>query len=168
MRVAELMVKVQPIVINDILNVKLTENDYCDVDMLPVTDSEQHYIGSINKELLAKEVQSNGINSISKIKSLLKQDLCCVSKDSDMLFLARNSGEAVVVDGHRVIGVVTKAAMIKALSKKLNEYKEQFETATCELIEKIEEKRRLIFRTTVTNQDGVLAIDGKAKVYKMD
>lgn len=41
-------------------------------------------------------------------------------------------------------------------------------TATCELIEKIEEKKRLIFRTTVTNQDGVLAIDGKAKVYKMD
>lgn len=41
-------------------------------------------------------------------------------------------------------------------------------TATCELIEKIEEKHRLIFRTTVTNQDGVLVIDGKAVVLKKD
>ncbi|MHC1762307.1 MAG: MaoC family dehydratase [Negativicutes bacterium] len=41
-------------------------------------------------------------------------------------------------------------------------------TATCELIEKIEAKKRLIFRTTVTNQNDVLAIDGKATVYKTD
>lgn len=41
-------------------------------------------------------------------------------------------------------------------------------TATVELIEKIEEKHRLIFRTTVTNQDGVMVIDGKAKVFKQD
>lgn len=41
-------------------------------------------------------------------------------------------------------------------------------TATVELIEKIEEKHRLIFRTTVTNQDGVLVIDGKAKIFKQD
>ncbi|MCX7779517.1 MAG: MaoC family dehydratase [Negativicutes bacterium] len=41
-------------------------------------------------------------------------------------------------------------------------------TATVELIEKIEEKRRLIFRTTVTNQDGVVVIDGQAKLYKPD
>ena len=41
-------------------------------------------------------------------------------------------------------------------------------TATCELIEKIEEKHRLIFRTTVTNQEGVMVIDGKAKILKMD
>ncbi len=41
-------------------------------------------------------------------------------------------------------------------------------TATCELIEKIEAKNRLIFRTTVTNQNNVLVIDGKAMVYKTD
>ena len=41
-------------------------------------------------------------------------------------------------------------------------------TATCELIEKIEEKHRLVFRTTVTNQEGVMVIDGKAKILKMD
>jgi len=41
-------------------------------------------------------------------------------------------------------------------------------TATCELIEKIEAKKRLIFRTTVTNQNDVLVIDGKAMVYKTD
>ena len=41
-------------------------------------------------------------------------------------------------------------------------------TATCELIEKIEEKNRLIFRTTITNQDGVLVVDGKAKIFKQD
>jgi 3-hydroxybutyryl-CoA dehydratase len=41
-------------------------------------------------------------------------------------------------------------------------------TATVELIEKIEEKHRLIFRTTVTNQDGVLVIDCKAKIFKQD
>ncbi len=41
-------------------------------------------------------------------------------------------------------------------------------TATCELIEKIEAKNRLIFRTIVTNQNGVLVIDGKAMVYKTD
>lgn len=39
-------------------------------------------------------------------------------------------------------------------------------TATCELIEKIEEKHRLIFRTTVTNQEGVMVIDGKAKILR--
>ena len=41
-------------------------------------------------------------------------------------------------------------------------------TATCELVEKIEAKNRLIFRTTVTNQNDVLVIDGKAMVYKTD
>lgn len=39
-------------------------------------------------------------------------------------------------------------------------------TATVECIEKIEEKHRLIFRTTVTNQDGVLVVDGKATMLK--
>jgi 3-hydroxybutyryl-CoA dehydratase len=39
-------------------------------------------------------------------------------------------------------------------------------TATVEAIEKIPEKNRIIFRTTVTNQDGVLVVDGKATVLK--
>ncbi len=39
-------------------------------------------------------------------------------------------------------------------------------TATVECVEKIEEKHRLIFRTTVTNQDGVLVVDGKATMLK--
>jgi len=39
-------------------------------------------------------------------------------------------------------------------------------TATVEVIEKIEAKHRLIFRTTVTNQDGKVVIDGKATVRK--
>ncbi len=39
-------------------------------------------------------------------------------------------------------------------------------TATVECVEKIEEKNRLIFRTTVTNQDGVLVVDGKATMLK--
>jgi len=39
-------------------------------------------------------------------------------------------------------------------------------TATVEVIEKIEEKHRLIFRTTVTNQVGVLVVDGKATIMK--
>lgn len=39
-------------------------------------------------------------------------------------------------------------------------------TATVECIEKIEAKNRLIFRTTVTNQDGVLVVDGKATMLK--
>lgn len=39
-------------------------------------------------------------------------------------------------------------------------------TATVEVIEKIEEKHRLILRTTVINQDGILVVDGKATVMK--
>ncbi len=39
-------------------------------------------------------------------------------------------------------------------------------TATVELLEKIEAKNRLIFRTTVTNQDGTVVVDGKATVLK--
>ena len=39
-------------------------------------------------------------------------------------------------------------------------------TATVEVLEKIEGKTRLILRTTVTNQDGVLVTDGKATVLK--
>lgn len=39
-------------------------------------------------------------------------------------------------------------------------------TATAEIIEKIEAKNRLIIRTTVTNQDGVMVVDGKATVMK--
>lgn len=39
-------------------------------------------------------------------------------------------------------------------------------TATVEVMEKIEGKNRLILRTTVTNQDGVLVTDGKATVMK--
>lgn len=39
-------------------------------------------------------------------------------------------------------------------------------TATVEVIEKIEAKNRLILRTTVTNQDGLIVTDGKATVMK--
>lgn len=39
-------------------------------------------------------------------------------------------------------------------------------TATVEVIELIPEKNRVICRTTVTNQDGVLVIDGKATMLK--
>ena len=39
-------------------------------------------------------------------------------------------------------------------------------TATVEVIEKIEAKNRLIFRTVVTNQHGTIVIDGKATVMK--
>ncbi|MHC1762333.1 MAG: MaoC family dehydratase [Negativicutes bacterium] len=39
-------------------------------------------------------------------------------------------------------------------------------TATVEVLEKIEAKNRLILRTTVTNQAGVLVTDGKATVMK--
>lgn len=39
-------------------------------------------------------------------------------------------------------------------------------TCTAELIEKIPEKRRLIYKTTVVNQDGVVVTDGKAVMLK--
>ena len=39
-------------------------------------------------------------------------------------------------------------------------------TATVEVLEKIEAKNRLILKTTCTNQDGVLVVDGKATVMK--
>ena len=39
-------------------------------------------------------------------------------------------------------------------------------TATVEVIEKIDAKNRLVLRTTVTNQDGVMVTDGKATVMK--
>lgn len=39
-------------------------------------------------------------------------------------------------------------------------------TATVEIIEKIETKHRVIFHTTVTNQDGVIVTDGKATMLK--
>lgn len=39
-------------------------------------------------------------------------------------------------------------------------------TAKVEVLEKIEGKNRLILKTTVTNQDGVLVTDGKATVLK--
>lgn len=39
-------------------------------------------------------------------------------------------------------------------------------TATVEVIEKIEEKKRLVLKTTVTNQEGTIVVDGKATVLK--
>ena len=39
-------------------------------------------------------------------------------------------------------------------------------TATVEVLEKIEGKNRLVLRTSVTNQAGVLVTDGKATVMK--
>jgi len=41
-------------------------------------------------------------------------------------------------------------------------------TATVEVIEKIQAKNRLILKTTVTNQQGTVVIDGKATVMKKD
>lgn len=39
-------------------------------------------------------------------------------------------------------------------------------TATVECIEKDDAKHRIVFRTTVTNQDGKIVTDGKARVMK--
>jgi len=40
-------------------------------------------------------------------------------------------------------------------------------TAEAEIIEKNEEKRTLVLKTTVVNQDGKTVVDGKAKAMKM-
>lgn len=39
-------------------------------------------------------------------------------------------------------------------------------TATVEVLEKVDRKRWLTFKTTVVNQDGVVVVDGKATVMK--
>lgn len=39
-------------------------------------------------------------------------------------------------------------------------------TAAVEVIEKIEAKKRIIFKTVVTNQHGVVVIEGKDTIYK--
>ena len=39
-------------------------------------------------------------------------------------------------------------------------------TAAVEVIEKIEAKKRIIFKTSVTNQNGVVVIEGKDTIYK--
>ena len=39
-------------------------------------------------------------------------------------------------------------------------------TAQVEVIDKIEAKNRVVLRTTVTNQDGVMVVDGKATMLK--
>lgn len=41
-------------------------------------------------------------------------------------------------------------------------------TATVEVLEKIEAKSRVIMKTTVTNQNGVTVVDGKATMLKKD
>ncbi|RME21885.1 MAG: MaoC family dehydratase [Deltaproteobacteria bacterium] len=41
-------------------------------------------------------------------------------------------------------------------------------TAECEVLEKIPEKKILVMRTTVTNQDGVKVLDGQARVMKWE
>ena len=39
-------------------------------------------------------------------------------------------------------------------------------TALVEVIEKIDAKKRIIFKTSVTNQNGVVVIEGKDTIYK--
>lgn len=39
-------------------------------------------------------------------------------------------------------------------------------TAQVEVVEKIEAKKRIIFKTSVTNQNGVVVIEGKDTIYK--
>ena len=39
-------------------------------------------------------------------------------------------------------------------------------TATVEVLEKIEAKNRLVLKTTVTNQEGIIVTEGKATVFK--
>lgn len=39
-------------------------------------------------------------------------------------------------------------------------------TATVEVVEKMAAKQRVVLRTTVTNQDGTLVVDGKATMLK--
>ncbi len=41
-------------------------------------------------------------------------------------------------------------------------------TATVEVIEKLEAKHRLVLKTTVTNQSGIVVTDGQATVMKKD
>jgi len=69
-----------------------------------------------------------------------------------------------------VLGTVLPGANTIYLSQELNFLKPvkigDTVTATVEVIEKIEEKNRVILRTTVTNQRGELVVDGKAKMLK--
>lgn len=127
LKAADFMIKVQPIIVSDIRNGNLNADDYYNVDNIPVIDIQERYIGSISKDILASKVQRQGLNSQDGIESLLKHDIPCIPKEADIEEL-EGTEQAVVVDENRVIGIVTKDALIRALSKKMNEYKEQFET----------------------------------------
>lgn len=128
MKVVDFMIEIQPLELTNISSLKLSENEYYDVDFIPVINEEQKYVGSITKEILI-ELYTTETNSKNRIASLLRKNIHCITESADVMFLAGATNEAVVVDEQgRVKGVITKNAIISALLTRLKGYQEQFET----------------------------------------
>lgn len=141
MRISDVMLRVQPILLADIRQGSFTVPAAENVDFYPVVDDSRHYVGAISRECLSLA------QSDPALGSHINDTIACISADAEIDELPDSLQKAVVLDEHKqVLGVITAGLLIQALRKSLGEFKDRF--------------------STVINsaQNGILAVDSQGLI----
>lgn len=125
MKIADVMLRVQPVLRSDLSQGKMVIQFADGVDFYPVIDENHHYIGTISRECLplAQTVAE------CSFMELVDTHTACISPDLAIEDLAGSVQKAVVLDEQRqVLGILTSSLLLKVLHKSLNEFKDRFST----------------------------------------
>jgi PAS domain S-box-containing protein len=125
MKVSDVMIRVEPIVLSDIGTRKIEINLYRQLELIPVIDEQQRLVGAIKEEILALASQSKR-NDGTSMKSYIDRNIPCIEQDRKIDALLDSVPAVVVDEAGRVRGVITSTELISTLRKDLNEFKERF------------------------------------------
>lgn len=126
MKVSDIMIRVHPIAVDDIVNGRVEVKSPKYIDFFPVINAQQVYMGSIKKDVL---LVINGSNATAKlvVETVIDTRTPTVLRHQDIAALPDSVHQAVVVDENgQAVGIITAARLIRTLRKNLNEFKDQF------------------------------------------
>lgn len=110
MKAHEVMISVKAINLAAADGLKLDLTEYRDVNQVPVTDEEQKYIGTVDKECLLIEMHENGLLSKDWLMKALNSTTPCVRTCDEIETITNIQAETVIVDYEdHVKGIITSS-----------------------------------------------------------
>jgi PAS domain S-box-containing protein len=126
MRAADIMISFQPVLLTELAGFPSLEGLPAGIDFLPVVDSEQRLIGTIDLATLFREKNDASV-AVADVQSYVSQQIPYIAADCDLDSLPGDLTRAVVVDGSgKVVGVIGTGGLLDCLRKRLAESKQQF------------------------------------------
>ncbi|EGO62775.1 sigma 54-interacting transcriptional regulator [Acetonema longum] len=159
MKAADIMVPLQQFLVTDLTEVPSVENLPAGIDFLPVIDTGQQVVGTI--DLAALRLQKNAAalypGGFLDLQPYISQQVPRIAADDDLDALPGDVTRAVVVDAAgKAVGLIGATDLLGCLRKKLAEFKHQLSLSK-ELADIIE-----------SSYDGIWVTDGQGNVLAIN